>query len=158
MQDSWSHDSQSFHLWSLCNSRENFVSLTLTIPISIIFVNMKHLPLLLAFTSLLSCGEMMKPKTELKLKDKEVFEFQLLQRTSKSLPAQHGKVEVAIGDITGGQTWLTISKDSVSVYEKSIHEGDTLKFSIDDTKYKITCLEMINNLIGDDMATFSVFE
>ena len=101
-----------------------------------------------------SCG----PRAEINFEDKELLEFQLGQRTSKDIPAINGKVKVEIGDITGGQTWLTISKDSIPVFERSIHENNTLNFKIDKTDYKITCTELINNLIGYDLATFRILK
>jgi len=117
---------------------------------------MKYLLLLLSPFLLLSCGDLMKPKTSIKLENNAPYEFQLYQRETKDIPSENGKVKIGIGDITGGQTWLSVSKDSSAIFEKSIHEGDTLDFKLDETTYKITCTELINNLIGDDLGTFRV--
>ena len=117
---------------------------------------MKYLLLILAPVMLISCGDMMKAKTTIKFENNAPYEFQLLQRQTKDIPSENGKVDIGIGDITGGQAWLTINKDSVSVFEQSIHQGDTLNFKIDESPYKITCIELINNLIGDDLGTFKI--
>jgi len=118
---------------------------------------MKYILLVLTPLFIASCGDMMKSKTTIKLEN-DTYEFQLLQRQTKNIPSENGKVEIGIGDITGGQAWLTINKDSVSVFEKSIHQGDTMEFKIDETPYKITCTELINNLIGDDLGTFKILD
>jgi len=119
---------------------------------------MKRLLLLLTPFVLFSCGDMLKPKTTIKLENNAPYEFQLDQRETKDIPSENGKVKVGIGDITGGQAWLTVSKDSTTVFEKSIHQGDTLDFKLDETTYKITCTELVNNLIGEDLGTFRIFE
>lgn len=116
---------------------------------------MKTLFFALTFGILFSCTAPSTKKEPVELTSLPK-EFQLLQRNFKVLPSTSGNVEVMIGDITGGQTWLTISVDSVDVFEKSIHEGDTLLFAIDKKKYHIICTAMINNLIGDDVANFKV--
>jgi len=110
-----------------------------------------------ACTSGNNCTEKEQSVTELSLPS-HGYEFQLYQRRMKELPVKSGKASVAINDITGGQTWLTIINDTIVVVEKSIHEGDTVSFNLGTNNYRITCLEMINELIGDDLVTLKVMK
>lgn len=125
---------------------------------------MKTLILPVTLTLLAACTSNEPDAVDNKLPETELsipaagHEFQLLQRTNKALPTKSGKASVSINDITGGQTWLTIANDTIVVLEKSIHEGDTVQFELSGNQYRLTCLEMINELIGQDLVTLKVMK
>ncbi len=123
---------------------------------------MKRLHYILPILLLASCSsgknsEKEQTGTELSIPS-DGYEFQLYQRKVKELPVKTGKASVAINDITGGQTWLVIADDTLIVFEKSIHEGDTVDFKLGTNHYRLTCLEMINELIGEDLVTLKVMK
>ncbi len=117
----------------------------------------KYLFIPVLVTQLVSCGEAVKKdQSYLKIPD-EGFSFQIPQRTGIQIPGNGKKVEALINDITGGQTLLTLKADSTTFFSSAIHEGDTLKFKYTNSSYKITCIDLVNNLIGEDVGSFKVF-
>lgn len=82
----------------------------------------------------------------------------LVQRRSVELPGSAGAYTLAIDDITGGQTGLTIArKDGGSVLvSKSVRSGETVAFTIDAHAYEVVVEALDNQLVGDDAATLRV--
>jgi len=82
----------------------------------------------------------------------------LVQRTSIELPGSGGVYTIAIDDITGGQTGLTIGrKDGGGVLvSKSVRLKDTVPFTIDAHGYEVVVEALDNQLVGDDSASLLV--
>jgi hypothetical protein len=82
----------------------------------------------------------------------------LVQRTSAELPGSAGAYTLAIDDITGGQTGLTIArKDGGGVLvSKSVRPNDKVAFTIDAHAYECVVEALDNHLVGDDTATLRV--
>lgn len=83
------------------------------------------------------------------------IDISLVQRHSKQIEGYQSNLNIAIDDITAGQTVLSLS-DSEIFLQQSIQEGDTLKFSFDGVAYIIGCKKLINHLLGEDNAIFSI--
>lgn len=116
----------------------------------------KYLLISVLATQLVSCGETVKKdQSDLKIPN-EGFSFQIPQRSGIQIPSAGKKIEASINDITGGQTLLTLKADSTTFFSSAIHEGDTLKFEYTNSSYKIICIDLINNLIGEDLGNFKI--
>jgi hypothetical protein len=116
----------------------------------------KHLFLSVILFLLASCGEAVKEdQSELTI-PKEGFTFQIPQRSGIEVPATGKKIIASINDITGGQTLFTMKADSTTFFSSAIHDGDTLKFNYNDSKYRVICIDLINNLIGEDVANLKI--
>jgi hypothetical protein len=82
----------------------------------------------------------------------------IIQRYSKPLPGSRGYLTLSIGDITAGQSLVTLrSADGKALIdERSTREGETVPFEFSGGQYTLTMQKMVNLLIGDDYATFVV--
>lgn len=89
---------------------------------------------------------------------KEGATVRLVQRTSADLPGSAGAYTIAIDDITGGQTGVTIGrKDGGAVLvSKSVRPQDTVAFTIDAHGYEVVVEALDNQLVGDDSASLRV--
>jgi hypothetical protein len=85
-------------------------------------------------------------------------EMTIVQRTSKEVPGSDGYLDIYIDDITAGQTLLTLSGADGDrlIDQKSVRQGDTVRFATGDGLYTLTMRKMVNFLIGDDYAVFEV--
>jgi hypothetical protein len=82
----------------------------------------------------------------------------LVQRQRAELTGTSGTVFVQIGDITGGQTLLTVSElgDGVLLPTVSVQEGDVQTFSTGGRTFELELVELRNFLTGDDFAVFEL--
>lgn len=82
----------------------------------------------------------------------------LVQRTSADLPGSGGAYTIAIDDITGGQTVLTIGREDGGgvLVSKSARPQDTVAFTIDTHAYEVVVEALDNQLVGDDTASLRV--
>jgi hypothetical protein len=82
----------------------------------------------------------------------------LVQRTTADLPGSVGVYTLAIDDITGGQTGLTIARTDGGgvLVSKSVRAQETVPFTIDAHAYEVVVEALDNQLVGDDAATLRV--
>jgi hypothetical protein len=84
------------------------------------------------------------------------FEFKLYQRSKIEIPSDSSNVYCHIGDITRGQTRLTLKFGSNVLIDQYINDGGLLNFQINSKSYQIECINLVNKLIGDDFGFFKV--
>lgn len=99
-----------------------------------------------------------KTKTDkkgLKLPEKGTS-FELVQRAGTTFPGYTEDLVIDIGDITQGQTILTLHFGKEKILEQSIHEGEKLAFDIENEQYVFLCERFKNKLIGNDRGTFRI--
>lgn len=106
---------------------------------------------------LFSCGEedtdsFIKEKTDRKIS------FNLVQRHDTLVRFPGGELGIAIGNVTGKQTHITLRKNGLTIFEKSIREKESVVFAMGQHNFGITCENLENFLIGNDFATFSIAE
>ena len=82
----------------------------------------------------------------------------IVQRTKRPLPGTNGTITAHVGDITGGQTLLTIhgARGNALVPTTSMREGDVQQFTVGTATFDIELVELKNFLTGDDLAVFEV--
>jgi hypothetical protein len=85
-------------------------------------------------------------------------EFTVLQYRTEDVRGSGGYLQVHIGDITQGQTLLTLSAADGEqiVPRESVRQGDCVVFSLGDREYELEVSRLVNLLIGDDYAEFVV--
>lgn len=100
-----------------------------------------------------------RPAARLVVPEGEV-RFSQWQRTTKGLPGAGEKVQLSIGDVTGGRVKLSIAVagGEVLVEERAASEGDEVGFALDARKYQIVVDELRNSLIGEDEVVFVLRE
>ena len=83
-------------------------------------------------------------------------ELTILQRSSQAIPGSGGEVLITIGDITRGQTLLSIaSADGETIHAPvSVSAGERVRFRAGHRRYVLTVSELHTALIGQDAATF----
>jgi hypothetical protein len=82
------------------------------------------------------------------------------QRRKAALPGSHGWLEVRIDDITRASVLLTIvAADGTEVVpQRLVHERDDVPFELADGRYALRVKRLVNLLVGDDHAEFTVHE
>ena len=82
----------------------------------------------------------------------------VIQRYSKPLPGSRGYLSLSIGDITAGQTLVTVrSGDGRALMDqRSMREGETATFEYNGAQYALSVQRMVNLLVGDDWAVLAV--
>ena len=72
----------------------------------------------------------------------------------RSVPGSSGRFQVHLGDITGGQVEVTLSRDDGGgvLPPTSVREGDSIRFAYEGHAYRLRMLRLVNLLIGDDYA------
>ena len=82
------------------------------------------------------------------------------QRRKATLPGSNGWLEVQIDDITGGRVLLTLATadGSALVPQRVVHERDHVEFQVGEKSYVLYVKRLVNLLIGDDHAEFTVHE
>lgn len=80
------------------------------------------------------------------------------QRTSADFPGSEGRVRMRLGDITAGAVFVTISAsdDDNILAAASMREGSALTISLAEESYVVRLDKMVNLLIGEDYAVFTV--
>ena len=92
----------------------------------------------------------------LTLREGDAVEVTVRQRGRTALPTSNGTLSVSIGDITEGQTLVSLRDEAGKpvVRERSLRQGDALLFEIDDRPYELRAVDLRNLLTGDDFAVF----
>jgi len=82
----------------------------------------------------------------------------IIQRNSKPLPGSRGYLTLSIDDITGGQVLVTVRSGDGQAFidQRSMRQGETATFEFNGAQYALTIEKMVNLLIGDDWAVFSI--
>lgn len=82
----------------------------------------------------------------------------IVQRQSVDFPAKRPVWRIAIGDITAGQTLITVRAldGSVLLEQISISEGQSRQFQYDGLRYQVTAERLVNLITGDDFAEISI--
>jgi hypothetical protein len=85
-------------------------------------------------------------------------ELTVVQRFTVPVPGSDGYLLLHIGDITGGQTLLTLkSADGRRLVEgKSVRRDESVRFRLGEHQYELTLKKLVNFLVGDDYAVFVV--
>lgn len=99
-----------------------------------------------------------KTKTDkkgLKLPEKGTS-FELVQRAGTTFPGYTEDLVIDIGDITQGQTIVTLHFGKEKILEESIFEGEKVAFEIEKEKYVFLCERFKNKLIGNDRGSFRI--
>jgi hypothetical protein len=87
---------------------------------------------------------------------KEGTSFMIYQRNSKIFIGKKSNLTILIGDITDGQTALTILVGSKEISSKSMSTGQSVTFTFEDKKYLVTCERLVNHSLGNDEAFFRI--
>ncbi len=84
--------------------------------------------------------------------------FTVVQRYTVEIPGSSGYLKVHIGDVTGGQTRVTLrtAEGEVLVLDRSLRQGETVRFDLSGNEYELLLDKMVNFLIGDDYVEFVV--
>ncbi len=82
----------------------------------------------------------------------------VVQRDEAVIPGTNDFLVLSIGDITGGQVLTEIyDKNGNKVLETiSMKEGESVTFSLGKERYELFLFRLVNFLIGDDFAVFSI--
>lgn len=85
------------------------------------------------------------------------FELTIRQRRSAVVPGTRGRLALSIDDITGDQTHVTLRADGklALLDARSMRPRASAAFQLDGQDYVLRLDELVNNLIGEDFATFS---
>jgi len=80
------------------------------------------------------------------------------QRSKVSLPGCNDYLKVKLGDITAGQTLLTLStgEGKKLIDRQSVKQGDRFTFALSDEKYTLSIKKLVNLLVGNDFALLEV--
>lgn len=84
--------------------------------------------------------------------------FTVSQRSWTALPGSSQMVYLRLGDITGGQVMASVvgPRSEKLADARSMRDGDTLEFALADGAYVLRLDRLVNVLIGDDHADFSL--
>ncbi|MHC4953117.1 MAG: DUF5329 family protein [Planctomycetota bacterium] len=84
----------------------------------------------------------------------------LVQRRSADVPGSDGRLRVEIGDITRKQVGLTLTHTGgrTVIPRTSVVQGQALPFSVGGRRYRLTVVELNNQLVGSDTATLEISE
>jgi hypothetical protein len=84
----------------------------------------------------------------------------LVQRQDADVPGSEGALRVHIGDITRGQTELTMARaDGTTVLPvRSVKEGDRIEFPFGERRYRLGVVAFDRHLVGDDSAVLEFTE
>lgn len=75
----------------------------------------------------------------------------VVQRSRAALPGSHDRVEVALGDITGGRVHLVVSRaGEAPLATADAGQGDVVRFTLEGHGYALAVETMRNVLVGDD--------
>lgn len=80
--------------------------------------------------------------------------FKLEQRNSTTITHLPAELRVEIGDITRGQTLLTVWSGAQVLFRESMQENETGPFSWQNEKLTIECVQLDNELLGPDYGYF----
>lgn len=85
------------------------------------------------------------------------FELTIQQRRTAVVRGTKGRLALSIDDITGDQTHVTLRADGklALLDARSMRPRASAAFQLDGQDYVLRLDELVNNLIGEDFATFS---
>lgn len=84
------------------------------------------------------------------------IEMTVGQRTTTPVTGSEGRLDLTVGDVTGGQVMVSLAGEALVLPQRSFRPNDTAEFSFAETRYTIRLTEMANALIGEDRATFRI--
>ena len=85
--------------------------------------------------------------------------FTIQQRSTLKVPGSQGLLAITIGDITRGQTIVSmLSNNQILAGPISMKPGELRTFSFDDNQYRMQLDILDNSLAGEDYATFTLKE
>jgi Family of unknown function (DUF5329) len=82
--------------------------------------------------------------------------IKLEQRNSTTITRMPSELRIEIGDITRGQTLLTVWNGAEVVMRESIHENESFPFTWNNEKLAIECVQLDNELLGPDFGYFKL--
>jgi hypothetical protein len=84
--------------------------------------------------------------------------FRVAQRGRTPLPGSNGELRVELGDITGGQVLLVLSRpaDGSVLASRSVRAREALAFAVEGCAYELVLERLENHLIGEDFAVLRV--
>lgn len=86
--------------------------------------------------------------------------FHVLQRRRAKLPGSNGWLSVRVGDITGGQTMLTVT-DALGqrvTQQRSMGANDYVTIQLAQGAYVLVIDRLVNRLVGDDHAELRIVD
>lgn len=80
--------------------------------------------------------------------------FRLAQRGRAGLPGSHEQLSVELGDITGGQVQLVLTRGEAGsiLVSRSLRAQQSLVFVLDGIEYELRLDRLENHLLGEDFA------
>lgn len=84
--------------------------------------------------------------------------LRVVQRHSAPLPGSREYLRLHLGDISGGKVTVSITADdgTTLVDQRVAREGDRVEFALADGRYVLRVDRLVNMLVGDDHAEFSI--
>jgi hypothetical protein len=88
------------------------------------------------------------------------FQFTVMQRSTHTFEEFDGALKFTIDDITRGQVMVSLADNDgrAVLAPTSLAEGEKATFKFGDGTYVVELVELDNELIGGDDATFAVFD
>ncbi|MFM9985961.1 MAG: DUF5329 family protein [Flavobacteriales bacterium] len=102
----------------------------------------------------IGCADEPKPSA-LQLPE-QGLSIKLEQRNSTTITRIPSELRIEIGDITRGQTMLTVWNGAEVLMRESIHEKESYPFTWNNEKLRIECVQLDNELIGPDFGYFKL--
>ena len=87
---------------------------------------------------------------------KDGASFMIYQRNSKVFIGKKSNLTILIGDITDGQTSMTLMDGSKEISSKSMTNGQSISFTFEKKKYTVTCERLVNHAMGNDEGYFRI--
>lgn len=80
------------------------------------------------------------------------------QRSSASVPGSRAFLTLSVRDVTAGQvvTLVGAADGTMPVPPRSMAQGSVVTFSLEDGRYELALVRLVNVLIGDDYAEFEL--
>ncbi len=93
-----------------------------------------------------------KERTEKVVLPADPVRLTIHQRNKATIPGSKGQIKIHLGDITGGQVMLSVTKadEGLLVEPHSVHTGDVIQVQLGDEELYIKVVRLRNFLLGDD--------
>ena len=82
--------------------------------------------------------------------------IKLEQRNSSTITLVPSELRIEIGDITRGQTLLTVWSGAEVILRESIRENESFPFGWNGQKLSVECVQLDNELLGPDFGYFKI--
>ncbi len=82
--------------------------------------------------------------------------FKLEQRYTRSITDKPTELRIEIGDITRGQTMITVWNGSEILLQESISDNQSFPFTWYNQRLSIACVQLDNDLLGPDYGYFKL--